>query len=245
MVNDLPQITIYTDGAAEPNPGAGGYGVVLISSDRCRSLSAGYRFTTNNRMELLAVIAGLEALNKPCRVTVFSDSKYVVDSMTRGSASRWRSQGWMRTQKHKAKNCDLWKRLLAVCERHEVAFQWVPGHRGILENEHCDKLATAAAKSANLLEDTGYTFEAPAPISSAVSPQAKAPSRDRALASGDLCRECSTPLVERKPKRKQRKPGQNYYFDWYLYCPGCKRMYMVEAAKRHFSEASPLLDTLA
>ncbi|HEX6799792.1 MAG TPA: ribonuclease HI [Ktedonobacterales bacterium] len=152
-----PRITIYTDGACTGNPGPGGYGVILESGERQREISAGYRLTTNNRMEILAVIAGLEALRKvPSAVTVFSDSQYVVNAMSKGWAERWRANGWKRADGQPALNADLWARLLDLCERHEVVFEWVRGHAGHPQNERCDRLSVQAAKGANLLEDTGY-----------------------------------------------------------------------------------------
>ncbi len=156
MAESKPAVEIYTDGAAKGNPGPGGYGVVLLFGQHRKELSAGYERTTNNRMELLSVIVGLEALTKPCQVTVFSDSRYVVDAVEKRSVFRWRSNGWYRNKKEKAKNADLWERFLAVYEQHEVRFKWVPGHQGIAENERCDQLAVKAAKGRDRLPDTGY-----------------------------------------------------------------------------------------
>lgn len=245
MKSPQPEVLIYTDGGADPNPGVGGYGVVLISGRYRKELSAGYRFTTNNRMELLAVITGLEALKKPSRVTVFSDSKYIVDAVSRGSVSRWQANGWMRTPNHKAKNADLWERLLMACESHDVTFQWVPGHQGIIENERCDQLASRAAKAAELLDDIGYPPTAPPTNPMACSPPRSVNNRVRQTAAGEPCRHCSTPLIRRSPKRKKRKPGQEFYYEWYLYCPGCRRMYMVEEGKRRLEEDGPLLNAAA
>jgi ribonuclease HI len=152
----LPEVEIYTDGAAEPNPGKGGYGVVLLFGKHRKELSEGFELSTNNRMELLAVIIGLEALKKPCMVTVFSDSRYVVDAVEKGSVFRWEKKNWMRTRTAKVKNPDLWKRFLEVYRKHQVTLEWVPGHKGIEENERCDQLAVEAAKSDNLIVDEGY-----------------------------------------------------------------------------------------
>lgn len=150
------RITIYTDGACTGNPGPGGYGVVLIYDDHRRELSGGYRLTTNNRMELLGPIRGLEALNQTCRVTLYSDSQYVVHGVEKGWAQRWRSRGWMRNKREQAVNPDLWERLLNLCEQHHVEFRWVRGHNGDVENERCDQLAVQAAHGADLLVDEGY-----------------------------------------------------------------------------------------
>ncbi len=148
----MANVTIYTDGAAKGNPGRGGYGVVMLSGEHRRELSAGYRLTTNNRMELLAVIVGLEALkNDDEQVTIYSDSRYVVDAVEQGWVFGWERKGFA-----KKKNPDLWRRFLQVYRRHDVRFVWVKGHAGEAENERCDTLAVAAAESATLLEDIGY-----------------------------------------------------------------------------------------
>jgi len=145
-------ITIHTDGAARGNPGPGGYGVVLQSGSHRKELSAGYRLTTNNRMELLAVIAGLEALKKPnSRVTVYTDSRYVADAVEKGWVFAWKSR-----QFKKKKNPDLWKRFLDVYSRHQVSFIWIKGHAENPENERCDRLAVEASHAPDLLADTVY-----------------------------------------------------------------------------------------
>ena len=150
-------VTLYTDGGARPtNPGPGGYGAVLIQKDRRRELSGGYRHTTNNRMEIMACIAGLAALETPARVNLYSDSQYVVNAMTRGWARGWQKRGWRKSDKKPALNADLWAQLLAACERHTVTFIWVKGHAGNPENERCDQLATRAASAPGLPPDTAY-----------------------------------------------------------------------------------------
>jgi len=149
-------VDIFTDGACRRNPGPGGYGAVLICGERRRELSGGFLRTTNNRMEIFACIAALEKLKFPCRVTVTSDSKYVVNAIEKGWARRWRSRNWMRNKVDRAENADLWKRLLALCEEHAVTFKWVRGHAGHRENERCDYLATTAAGKSSLPPDAGY-----------------------------------------------------------------------------------------
>ncbi len=150
------RIAIYSDGGCSPNPGPGGYGTVLLDRHNRREFSAGYRLTTNNRMELMGEIRGLEELTEPCALTLYSDSRYVVRGMNNGWAKRWRSKGWMRTEKEAALNSDLWDRLLTLCEKHEVTFEWVRGHSGNPENERCDRLATEARKAPDLPVDAGY-----------------------------------------------------------------------------------------
>ena len=152
-------IQIFTDGACKGNPGPGGYGVVLISKDRKRELSGGFRKTTNNRMELLACIEGLRSLKRPCSVVLTSDSKYVVNAMVKGWAKRWRSNGWKLSPSKSAKNTDLWKMLLELCEEHSVKFEWVKGHSAHPENERCDELAVAASSGKELPVD--QAFETP------------------------------------------------------------------------------------
>lgn len=153
------KVSIYTDGAARGNPdGPGGYGTVLEYVDgrgelHTKELSKGYRKTTNNRMELMAVIAGLEALNRPCEADVYSDSKYVVDAFNQHWIDGWLKKGWKRGKNEPVKNVDLWKRLLAVKEKHQVKFIWLKGHDGHPQNERCDELATSAADGDDLAED--------------------------------------------------------------------------------------------
>jgi ribonuclease HI len=145
-------ITMYTDGASRGNPGPGGYGVVLKYKQHRKELTAGYRKTTNNRMELLAVIVGLEALKEPGhQVVIYSDSKYVVDAVEK----RW-LWGWQKKGFTKVKNPDLWRRFLKVFILHQVKFVWLKGHAGDIENERCDQLAVQSAVSPNLLIDEGY-----------------------------------------------------------------------------------------
>ena len=154
------QVDIYTDGAARGNPeGPGGYGTVLEYRDtkgnlHTKDLSQGFRKTTNNRMELMAAIAGLEALNRPCQVNLYSDSKYLVDAFNQHWIENWVRKGWKRGKNEPVKNIDLWKRLLAAKEPHQVTFIWVKGHDGHPQNERCDALATGAADGEDLAEDT-------------------------------------------------------------------------------------------
>ncbi len=151
-------VKIYTDGAARGNPeGPGGYGTVLQYVDSKgqlheREFSAGYKKTTNNRMELMAVITGLEALNKTCEVEIISDSKYVTDAFNQHWVDGWLKRGWKNSSKEPVKNIDLWQRLLRAKAPHQVTFTWVKGHAGHPENERCDRLATTAADGNTLLD---------------------------------------------------------------------------------------------
>lgn len=162
VVEEGPSVVAYTDGSSRGNPGPGGYGAVLIYRDpsgerHVRELSAGYRRTTNNRMELMGVIAALEALVRPCKVELHSDSQYVVNAFNKGWVSGWIRRGWKTAGKQPVKNPDLWKRLLAAKEPHDVTFVWVKGHAGHTYNERCDELATTAADdTAHLGVDAGF-----------------------------------------------------------------------------------------
>ena len=145
-------IQLYTDGAAKGNPGPGGFGVVLVSGLHRKEISGGFRLTTNNRMELLAVIVGLEALKRPgLEVTVYSDSTYVVNAWEKGWLHKWQANGFK-----KVKNVDLWLRFLGICPKFRIQFVWIKGHVGHPENERCDRLAVEAALKHDLPEDEGY-----------------------------------------------------------------------------------------
>ena len=149
-------VRVWTDGACIGNPGAGGYAAVLLFGEHRREISGGYRRTTNNRMELMAVIAALEALKYPCQVTVHSDARYVVDGVTDGGMRRWHAARWRRGEHGRVPNADLWERLLVQCQRHEVTLTWVPAHQGVAENERCDELSVLAATAEDLAVDLGY-----------------------------------------------------------------------------------------
>lgn len=155
MADNTPKIIVYTDGAARGNPGPGGYGVVLMSGPHRKELSGGFKLTTNNRMELLAVIEALEALKvEGSIVDVYSDSKYVCDAVTQGWVFQWEKKSF-----NKKKNPDLWRRFLSIYRKHKVRMHWVKGHANIKENERCDVLAVEASKAPNLPDDIGYNPE--------------------------------------------------------------------------------------
>ena len=153
----LKELDIYTDGACSGNPGKGGFGIVLLYKNNRKEISEGYESTTNNRMELLAVIRALEILKEPCKVNLYSDSKYVIDSITKGWVQKWKKNNWVKSDKKKALNVDLWEKLLPLLEKHEVSFFWVKGHADNVENERCDQLARGAIENNMLLIDEKYT----------------------------------------------------------------------------------------
>ncbi|MCD8378133.1 MAG: ribonuclease HI [Candidatus Gastranaerophilales bacterium] len=160
-MNDKPIVEIYTDGACSGNPGKGGYGVVLrykTSEGKyiTKELSGGFSNTTNNRMEILAAIIAFEVLKKPCSITICSDSKYLIDAVKKKWLSSWIARGWKTAGKKPVKNIDLWKRLVAAMEPHDIDWVWVKGHNGHEFNERCDKLAVNAYNSGNLDIDTGF-----------------------------------------------------------------------------------------
>ncbi len=148
----MPEITIYTDGAASGNPGPGGYGIILKSTNHYKEISQGYRLTTNNRMELLAVIVALEAIKiERSNINIYTDSRYVCDAVEKGWLNEWEKKNFK-----KKKNIDLWQRFLTVYRIHKVKFHWIKGHANIPENERCDRLAVKAYQQSKLLIDEGY-----------------------------------------------------------------------------------------
>ena len=149
----MKKVQLFSDGACSGNPGPGGYGVILKYNEHEKEFSAGYKSTTNNRMEMMAIIVGLESLKETCQVEIYSDSKYIVDAINQGWALKWEANNWKRNKKEMAKNIDLWIRLLDLLEKHKVNMNWVKGHAGHPENERCDELAVSAAASSNLLDD--------------------------------------------------------------------------------------------
>jgi len=222
-----PSVEIYTDGGCEPNPGAGGYGVVLVYPKKRTEISGGFRATTNNRMEIYAAIKGLELLKQPCKVTLYSDSQYLVDAMMKGWAVKWRKNDWWLNNKERAKNVDLWQKLLSLCEMHEVEFRWVRGHAGNLENECCDRLSMVALRQPNLPADEGYEN------------QPETEGRRPDLQEGEPCRKCSTPVIKQTSRKKAK---QDVYYEYHLWCPNpkCNTTYTVEAARRSVEQPPSL-----
>jgi ribonuclease HI len=212
----IPEVEMFTDGACTGNPGPGGYGVVLKLGRHRRELSGAFSETTNNRMELMAAIVGLRALNRHCRVRLTSDSEYLIESLTKGWVARWRENGWWRSANQRAVNHDLWETLLDLMAMHEVSLIWTRGHAGDAENERCDELARQAIGSSVAGIDEGYEQS-----------KAGGPS---SISEGHPCFKCRTPLIKRTPKK--RRAERAYRYDWYLYCPGCATMYLVDEAKR-------------
>ncbi len=152
----MREVNLYTDGACSGNPGKGGYGAILTFNGHEKVMSEGFLLTTNNRMELLAAIVGLEALREPCKVTLYSDSKYLVDAIKNGWVYSWKKKGWKKSDGKKALNPDLWERILIQLKIHDVELVWLKGHAGHEYNERCDALAVSAYNSPNLIHDEAY-----------------------------------------------------------------------------------------
>ncbi len=152
----MKNVELFTDGACSGNPGKGGYGAILKYNGHKKEMSCGFVCTTNNRMELMAAIVGLEALKEPCNVTLYSDSKYLVDAIEKGWVYKWQQNGWTISNKKPALNVDLWERLLLLMQTHNVTLNWVKGHAGHKENERCDALAVSAYLKDGLCEDKGF-----------------------------------------------------------------------------------------
>jgi len=229
--NEIPEIELFTDGGAELNPGKGGFGVVLSYKGRQKEFFGGYELTTNNRMELMAVVFGLEKIKTKAKVTVYSDSKYVVNSIEEGWASNWEKNNWIKPKGNLVLNKDLWERLLDVFDKHVVTFNWVKGHAGHAENERCDALANQGINSKHKVKDEGYLEY----LENIEYYQVQKIEKE-----GDLCRNCNTPTVKKSPKKRKIKKNQNYYYEYYLYCPNCRAMYMVEDAKRDLPDYNSL-----
>jgi len=224
----LPEVEIYTDGACDPNPGPGGYGAVLLHPKKRLEISGGFRRTTNNRMEILAAIKGLELLKKPCKVRLYSDSQYLVNAMRDGWVEAWQKRDWWRTNQERAVNVDLWQRLLELSQIHQLEFVWVRGHAGNTENERCDQLSHTALRQPNLPLDEGYENK----------PESEG-ERPRLKEGGQPCWKCGTPVIKQK---SQKRPRRDYYYEFYLYCPKCQATYEVPEARRLIEQPRSLFE---
>lgn len=224
------RVSIYTDGAAVPNPGRGGYGVVIRRGSTAYELSGAFLRTTNNRMELMGAIVALESLEEPSLIELHSDSEYLVNAFLRCWIYNWESSNWKRRVQGKLVdviNVDLWKRLLAACNQHSVTFIWVKGHAGNRDNERCDTLANDAIRSGTALNDSGYVL---------AKGMAPGTAKGKLWSEGDQCngqhgRMCDGHLVKKAVKKTALKPGQLHYFRWKLECSKCRKFFHDESAK--------------
>ncbi len=230
----IKKVTIFSDGGVAQGHGAGGYGVVMRFGDTTKELSEGFLKTSVPRMELMAAIAGLEALKHSCRVRLYSDSRYLIDAVNQGWLFRLAANHWKKTR---TQNIDLWKRFLDAYLRHEVEMVWVKGHAGIADNERCDELATLAMRKSDLQTDSGFH---PAKRSRAnKTKKTKAVElvgATKAMKIGDPCRHCQQPLV-RRDANSSVQPAPTYA--WYLYCESCHKKYIVEEAKVARKKTNP------
>jgi ribonuclease HI len=225
-MDNLKEVIIYTDGGCDPNPGSGGYGVVMLYGRHRKELSGGFRLTTNNRMELMAVIEALKALKEPCRVKLYSDSEYVVNAMTLGWIENWLKKDWK-----KVKNPDLWQQLAGLTRKHQVEFNWVKGHAGIKENERCDELALMALKSAGLPADEAYETSLITNEKNDQNPVNEQVT-SKITDEGQPCRKCSEPVIRKeRNKNKSIKPKASFYYEYFFICPGCGTIYFTDKAK--------------
>jgi len=227
----LPIVNIYSDWWANPNPGPGGYGVILECRWVKKDFSQGYKKTTNNRMELMGAITGFKKLKVKSKVTLHTDSQYTINGIEKWWAKKWRANNWMRTKSEKAVNHDLWEIFLELTEKHEVSFNWIKWHSWHIENEFCDELATLAMQKSNLLADKGYK-ESPEKQKSKKVSKTQTSLLSEFELTGTSCKKCDNPLVKKIPKHTKKTLEKQYYYSYYHHCQSCKTNYMLEAAKR-------------
>lgn len=238
-MSNVKEVVIFTDGACTPNPGIGGYGIVLIYGIHRKELSRGFRLTTNNRMELLAAVIALEALKEPCKVKLYSDSKYLVEPVMLGWINRWKSKNW-----RKIKNPDLWVRLLEQCQKHQVELIWVKGHSGNIENERCDELAVQACQGKNLVSDEFYESNyiqeeiiSDDQESDDIKTSSTSKASKKITQEGQPCRKCSTPVIKHvRRKDKPVKASRSYYYEYFFICPKCRTYYYDKNAIKYIDK---------
>lgn len=236
---------IYTDGSSTGNPGPGGWAALIHSRGRPRELAGGFRLTTNNRMELYAAIMGLEQVPEGASVRIISDSTYLVEGITQGWAEKWQAKGWRQTRHKPTPNADLWARLLQAVEKRRVRWEWVRGHVGHPENERADLLAQRAAGAKNLPADEGYENQPAEAVQNqpglfdggGSSQEGESPveRRGKVVREGQACRKCGAPVIKKAPERKI-SAKQKHYYTYYLACPECGTIYLVDEARREVQD---------
>lgn len=240
----LPEVELYSDGWANPNPWPGGYWIILSCKWTRKEFFQGFTCTTNNRMELLWVITWLSKLTKKSNVHVYTDSQYTINGIQKWWAQKWKQNNWMRTKSQKAINYDLWEQLLILVDKHNVQFTWVKWHNWHIENERCDELATQAMWENNLLVDEFYMSEyyseseeknKKTQISQntqeIIQVLWKADPSLKVENEGDPCKKCLTPVVKKIPKHTKKTLLKKFYYKYYFTCPNCKTNYMTNEAK--------------
>ncbi len=242
MNSPLPHVKLYSDWWAVPNPWKAWYGIILCYKNIQKEFFQWYTLSTNNRMEMTGVITGLSKLKTQSRVDIYTDSQYTINWIQKWWAQKWKENNWMRTKNEQATNHDLWNQLLELTSKHEVTFHWVKWHAWHVENERCDELATTALEGNNLIEDEGYIIKDSSSVS---SPEGEENTNTRGLIKKkntnkiskqwDICWKCNTPVIKKIPKKKQHKPEQTFYYEYFFNCPGCKTNYMVPEGKREIT----------
>ena len=245
MLNEnIPKVTLYSDWWAVPNPWRAGYGIILCHKNIKKEFSQGYTLSTNNRMEMLWVISWLSKLKQKSQVDIYTDSQYTINGIEKWWAQKWKSNMWMRTKTEKATNYDLWETLLELTSKHIVTFHWVKWHNGHIENERCDELATHALNSNDMIVDEGFIQKVDIPTlwlswekikSTAEIKTIHQKNTNNIKHHWDICGKCNTPVVKKTPKKKNLKPHQTFYYEYYFHCPGCKTNYMMPEGKRNIS----------
>lgn len=225
-------VYIYSDGWANPNPGPGAYGVLMKCWEHQKDFSQWYKRTTNNRMELMWAITGLQKLKKKSTVILTTDSQYTINGIEKWWAKKWKANNWMRTWSQKAQNWDLWEILLSEVEKHDVKFQWIKWHSGHLENEICDELATLAMQKNDLLIDEWFIEKPEEKSKTKKSSWNQSSLLSKFELTGTDCKKCQHPLVKKYPKHTKKTLTKQYYYEYFHHCESCKTNYMLQEAKR-------------
>ncbi len=237
---NLPEVELYSDGWANPNPWKWWYWVILHYKWVKKEFLQWFKLTTNNRMELTGVITGLENLKTKSIVNIYTDSQYTINWIEKWWAEKWKKNDWYRTKSEKAINYDLWEKLLDLVSKHKVKFNWVKWHNGHIENERCDKLATLAMNMDNLIVDINYISHSKNilqiknnnVISLNFLKDNKVSWNSKIVSQWDNCRKCNIPVEKKIPKHTKKTLKKSYYYEYYFSCSWCKTVYMPEEAKR-------------
>lgn len=231
----LPEVQIYSDWWANPNPGPGWYGVILCYQWIKKELLQWYTRTTNNRMELLGAITGLKNLKTRSHVTLYTDSQYTINGIKKWWAEKWKANNWQRKWNQKAINADLWAEFLELTQQHQMSFEWVKWHNGHVENERCDELATLALEWDDLIVDEGFVETGERSSENSTKDTQTVWDIDPSQIVW-LCKKCNHALIEKVPKHSKKTLEKKYYYAYYHHCPWCKTNYMLEEAKRDIRE---------